>query len=75
MDTTKTTIPIMQQITKATARLGQISILCTGMLTHSHGDGAFAHYSTALWPDDSNFTIWVLCHVLRALEKTPIRES
>src|SRR5579875_1169699 len=33
MDTTKTAIPRMQRITKATAGLGQIPISCTGMLT------------------------------------------
>ena len=75
MDTTKTAIPRMQRITKATAGLGQIPISCTGMLTHGHGDGAYAHYSTALWPGDSNFTISSLCRVLRALERPPVRES
>lgn len=75
MDTTKTAIPRMQRITKATAGLGQIPISCTGMLTHGHGDGAYAHYSTSLWPGDSNFTISSLCRVLRALEKPPVRES
>jgi len=48
MDTTKTAIPRMQRITKATAGLGQIPISCTGILTHGHGDGAYTHYSTSL---------------------------
>jgi hypothetical protein len=48
MDHMKTAIPQMQRITKATSRLGQIPISLTGMLIHGHGDGAYAHYSTAL---------------------------
>jgi hypothetical protein len=45
------------------------------MLTHGHGDGAYAHYSTALWPADSNFTISSLYRVLRALERAPVKQS
>jgi hypothetical protein len=75
MDHTKTVIPRMQRITKATSRLGQILISLTGMLIHGHGDGAYAHYSTALWLGDSNFTISYLCLVLKALEWTPVRQS
>jgi hypothetical protein len=75
MDHTKTAIPRMQRITKATSGLGQIPISLTGMLTHGHGDGAYAHYSTALWPADSNFTISSLCRVLRALERAPVKQS
>jgi hypothetical protein len=75
MDHTKTAIPRLQKITKATSRLGQIPISPTGMLTHRHGDGAYAHYSTALWPSDSNFTISSLCHVLRALERPLVKQS
>jgi hypothetical protein len=75
MDYTKTAIPWMQRITKATSRLGQIPISLTGMLTHGHGDGAYAHYSTALWPMDSNFTISCLCRALRALERAPVKQS
>jgi hypothetical protein len=43
MDHTKTAIPKMQRITKATSGLGQIPISLTGMLTHGHGDGAYAY--------------------------------
>jgi hypothetical protein len=45
------------------------------MLTHGHRDGAYVHYSTTLWPSDSNFTISSLCRVLRALERPSIRQS
>jgi hypothetical protein len=75
MDHTKTAIPRMQRITKATSGLGQIPISLTGMLTHGHGDGAYAHYSMALWPVDSNFTISFLCRVLRTLERVPVKQS
>jgi hypothetical protein len=47
MDHTKTAISRMQRHTKATAGLGQIPISLTGMLTHGHGDGTYAHYATA----------------------------
>jgi hypothetical protein len=50
---------------KATTGLGQISISSTEMLTHDHGDGMYAHYATAFWPGDSNFTISSICPVLR----------
>lgn len=65
----------MQRTTKATSGLGQIPVSVTGMLTHGHGDGAYAHYSTAFWPGDSNFTISSICRVLRALERPPVKDS
>ena len=45
------------------------------MLTCGDGDGAYAHYSTAFWPGDSNFTISSICQVLRALEQPPMKDS
>ena len=75
MDHTKSAIPQMQRSTKATCGLGQIPISVTGMLTHGHGDGAYAHYSTAFWPGDSNFTISSICRVLRALERPSVKDS
>ena len=65
----------MQWSTKATSGLGQIPVSVTGMLTYGHGDGAYAHYSTAFWPGDSNFTISSICRVLRALERPPVKDS
>jgi hypothetical protein len=75
MDHSKTAIPRMQRITKATSGLGQIPISLTRMLIHGHGDGAYVHYSTALWPADSNFTISSLCRVLKALKRAPVKQS
>ncbi len=75
MDTKKTAFPRLRVTTKGTAGLGKIPIRLTGMLCHGHGDGAYAHYATSLWPGDSNFTISSLCKVLRALERLPVRES
>jgi hypothetical protein len=75
MNYTKTAIPRMQRITKATSGLGQIPISLTRMLTHGYSDGAYAHYSTALWPTDSNFTISSLYRVLRALERALVKQS
>ena len=75
MDHTKSAIPRMQRSTKATSGLGQIPISVTGMLTHGHSDGAYAHYSTVFWPGDSNFTISSICRVLRALERPPVKDS
>ena len=75
MDHTKSAISRMQRSTKATSGLGQIPISVTGMLTHGHCDGAYAHYSTTFWPRDSNFTISSICRVLRALEQPPVKDS
>ena len=75
MDHTKSVILQMQWFMKATFELGQISISVIGMLMHGHGDGAYAHYSIAFWLGDSNFTISSICRVLRALERTPVKDS
>ena len=75
MDHIKTAIPRMQQITKATSGLGRIPISVTVMLTHGHGDGTYAHYSTAFWPRDSNFIISTIYRILRALEKPLVKDS
>ena len=45
------------------------------MLTHGHGNGAYAHYSIVFWPGDSNFTISSICWVLRALEQPLTKDS
>jgi hypothetical protein len=45
MDTAKTALPRMRVTTKATQGLGQLSMSITGMVAHSHGDGAYAHYA------------------------------
>ena len=74
IDHTKSAIPQMQQSTKAICGLRQIPISVIGMLMHGHGDGAYAHYSTAFWPGDSNFTISSICRVLRALERPPVKD-
>ena len=75
MDHTKSVIPRMQRSTKATSRFGQIAISITGMLTHGHNKRAYAHYSIAFWPRDSNFTISSICRVLRDLEQLPVKDS
>ena len=75
MDHTKTAIPRMHPTMKATSGLGQIPISVTRMLTHGHGDGVYAHYSTTFWPGDSNFTISSICRVLRALERPSVKDS
>ena len=45
------------------------------MVTHGHGDGAYAHYSNELWPNDSNFTVSSLARLLRTLKRPPSRDS
>ena len=74
MDHTKTAIPRMQRIMKATLKLGQIPISLIGMLKYGHDNGAYADYSAALWPVGSNFTILSLCHVLRALKRAAVKQ-
>ena len=46
LDITKTTIICMQVSTKVTSCLGQFLMSVTRMVTHGHGDGACAQYST-----------------------------
>ena len=70
MDTAKIVIPRMWVTTKLTASLGQFPVNVTRMVTHGHGNGAYVHYSTDLWPRDLNFTISSLARFLRRLEKT-----
>jgi hypothetical protein len=45
------------------------------MIVHGHGDEAYIQYSNKLWPNDPNFTIGSLLHLLKTLEKEPVRES
>ena len=71
MDTAKTTIPCMHVTTKLTTSLGQFLVNVIRMVTHGHGDGAYVHYSTDLWPRDLNFTISSLARLLRQLEQQP----
>ena len=47
----------------------------TGMVSHGHGDGAYAHYSPYCWPGDSNATISSLARLFRRLEGPFVRES
>jgi hypothetical protein len=54
--------------------LSQLLITLTKMSVHGHGDEAFAKYSNELWPNDPNFIIGFLLHLLRTLEKEPICE-
>ena len=74
MNTSKTALPRMRVITKATQGLGQFPISVTRMVAHGHGDGAYAHYAPSCWPGDLNFTISLLARLLRRLEAAPIRE-
>jgi hypothetical protein len=75
MDSNKTAIPRMQVTTKLTAALGQLPINVIHMVTHGHGHGAYAHYSTDLWPTDSNYTISSLARLIRRLEEQLVRVS
>lgn len=69
MDTNKTIIHYLQVTTKATTGLFQLHISLVGIVTHGHGDGAYAHNAIVLWPKDSNFTILSLARCFCALEK------
>ena len=75
MDTVKTAIPCMRVTTKLTASLDQFPINVTGMVTHGHGDGAYAHYLIDLWPRDLNFTISSLARLMQWLKKQFVRLS
>ena len=75
MDTAKTALPRMRVTTKATQGLGQLPMNITGMVSHGHGDGAYAHYSPHCWPGDSNATISSLARLFCRLEGPSVRES
>ena len=75
MDTAKIALPRMRVTTKATQGLGQLPMNVTGMVSHGHGDGAYAHYSPHCWPGDSNATISSLARLFRRLEGPSVRES
>ena len=75
MDTAKTVLPRMRVTTKATQGSGQLPMNITGMVSHGHGDGAYAHYSPHCWRGDSNATISSLARLFRCLEGPFVRES
>ena len=75
MDTTKTALPQMHVTTKATQGVGQLPMNLTSMVSHGHGDGAYAHYSPHYWPRDSNATISSLARLFRRFEGPSIWES
>jgi hypothetical protein len=74
MEHSKTILPRLQVKNKMVVGLGELPIMLIGMIIHGHGDEAFAQYSNELWPNDLNFTIRSLLHLLRTLEKEPIHE-
>jgi len=55
--------------------LGELPMTLTQMITHGHGDKAFAQYFNELWLNYTNFKIGSLVQLFRSLEKEPIRES
>ena len=75
MDTAKTALPRMRITTKATQGLGQLPMNITGMVSHRHGDGAYAHYFPHCWQGDSNATISLLARLFHRLEGPSIWES
>ena len=74
MDTAKTTLLQMRVTTKATQGLGQLPMNVIGMVSHGHGDGAYAHYYPHCWQGDSNATI-SLARLFCQLEGSSIWES
>ena len=75
MNIAKTAFPWMRVTTKATQGLGQLPMNVIGMVSHGHGDGAYAHYSPHCWPGDSNATILSLARLFRCFEGLFVRES
>ncbi len=75
MDHYKTAIPRLEVKKKMMVGLGSLPITLMEMIVHGHGDEAYTQYSSELWPNDPNFTIGSLLHLLRTLEKELVRES
>ena len=74
MDTAKTALPRILVTTKATQGLGQLPMNVTGMVSHGHWDGTYAHYSLHCWLGDSNATISSLVRLFRLLKDPSIWE-
>lgn len=70
MDQAKTWLPKVGYNPKALNNAGHpMPVSLTGMLTHGHLPGAFAHLSlTGVWPGDSDFTVTSLAKCFRDLE-------
>jgi hypothetical protein len=60
---------------KMVSKLAWSLVMLTGMIVHGHGDEAFAQYFNELWPNDHNFTIWLLLGLFRSLENELVKES
>ena len=75
MDTSQIALPRLRVQNKMISGLGQLPVSLTRMVTHGHVDGAYAHYSNELWPNDSNFTVSSFARLLRTLERPPSRDS
>jgi len=75
MNHSKTAIPSLEVKKKMMVGLGRLPITLMEMIAHGHGNEAYTQYSNELWPNDPNFTIGSLLHLLRTLEKELIRES
>ncbi len=75
MDHSKIAIPRLEVKNKIIGELGRLLVVLTWMIVHGHGDEAYIQYSNKLWPNDPNFTIGSLLHLLKTLEKEPVRES
>jgi hypothetical protein len=74
MDHANIALPRLQVCNKMISSLGQLPITLTGMIVHGHGDEKYAQYFNELWPNNPNFTISFLLHLLRILEAAPILE-
>ncbi len=75
MDHSKTAIPRLEVKNKMTARLGQLLVTLMGMIAHRHEDETYTQYSNEIWPNDPNFTIGSLLHLLKTMEKELVHES
>ncbi len=75
MDHSKTGLPQLQVKNKMVFELGQLPMTLIKMIVHVHGDKAFVQYFNEFWPNNPNFIIGSLLHLLRSLEKELVRES
>ena len=75
MDMSKTALLRLRVQSKMIYSLSQLPVSLTGMVTHGHRDGVYAHYSNELWPNESNFTVSSLARLLRTLKRPPSRDS
>jgi hypothetical protein len=74
MNHAKTTSPCFTSKNKSIDAFMRLSMAVMGMIACGHGDGKFAHFTSDLYPCDSNHTVDSVAKLLYNLQK-PLASS